>query len=217
MLSKVIRLARVVWDHGGVLKVWALATGLATFSGKLTEWTGFDPTGVLPTWFPAPAWWWGLVVLALWVIYSLANRVLKYETPGLAIDVRPDRRDNGRTWWIEIRNTGGSMLKQCAVDYERIGNAAGELVFPHSFGMARLGGLSNPFPLRAMQPKHGMLATLDGEHIIIFAYTVDRQETPIKLVLDKYCITVGAYSEADGSQCKRVLTIERRGEFLHVE
>jgi hypothetical protein len=214
MFSKLYRLGQVVWQHGGVLKVWPIATGIASFSGKINEWTGFSLSSLTPAWFPRPAWWWGLLVLAMWVIFSLASRVIRYETPGLALEVVRDRRDG--SWWLEVRNVGASALENVAVDFEKIENAAGERVFPHSFGLSREGGLSNPFPLRATQPKQGRFAHLVDGKIMIFGTSVNHQPTQIVLELDKYFVTAGAYSEADGAQCKRVLMLVRSNDTLEI-
>ena len=65
MLGKLWRITKIVWEHGGVLKLWAVFTGVATFSSKIDEWTGFTVRKLLPDWFPNTAWWWGLVVFAL--------------------------------------------------------------------------------------------------------------------------------------------------------
>jgi len=214
MLSKILRLADIVWEHGGVLKLWAVATGIAAFSSKIDEWTGFKVRELLPDWFPNPAWWWGLVVLALWMVYSLASRVLRYATP--ALDMKVVQANNDKSWWLEVRNVGSKSLENCAVDFERIENGAGQRVFPVSFGLARPGGLSNPFPLRATQPKQGQFAVLRNGKIGFYGMSVDRHFTSVELAEEKYVFTVGAYSEAEGAQCKKTFTLLRDNNGLHV-
>jgi len=218
MLSKIWRVMKVVWEHGGVLKLWAVATGIATFSSKIDEWTGFKVKGVLPDWFPDPAWWWGLVVLALWVIVSLARRVSRYETPALEIEAVQDNRDS--SWWLEVRNVGGKPLTNCAVDFERIENEAGERVFPSSFGLLRpgeSGESSNPFPLRAGQPKQGRFAFLKNGKIEFVGMAVDRRPVSVELAEEKYVFTVGVYSEAEGAQCRKTFALSRDDKGLHVK
>ena len=214
MLIKIKRLSKIVWKDGGIPELWAFVLGTASFSGKINEWTGFKLSELLPPWFPEPAWWWGLVVLASWVIFSLANRVLRHETPALEIEVIKDARDS--SWWLEIHNVGSKALGSCAVDFERIENTEGKRVFPHSFGLVRPDGLSNPFPLRAAQPKQGRFAELKNGKITILGMTVGRQITEISLEEEKYLVVVGAYSEAEGAQCKKTLTLLRKDGALHV-
>lgn len=214
MFSKLWHLAKIIWKHGGVPKLWFVATGVAAFSSKIDEWTGFKVRDQLPDWFPDPAWWWGLVVLSIWVIYSLANRVLRYETPTLNVVVVQDNRD--KSWWLEIRNEGSKPLNSCAVDFECIENAAGERVFPFSLGLARPEGKSNPFPLRATQPKQGRFAALEEGKIVFYATDINRKLTSYVLAEDRYVFTIGAYSEAEGAQCKKTITLLRDNQELRV-
>lgn len=215
MLLKLWRLAKIIWEHGGVLKLWAVVTGIATFSSQIDEWTGFAVRRLLPHWFPDTAWWWGLVVLALWMIYSLASRVLRYETPGLEIEAYQSNIDN--SWWLEVRNIGGKSLNNCAVDFERIEDEAGQRVFPMSFGLVRPEGLSNPFPLRAGQPKQGQFAAIKNGKIHFYGMTVGRQPTDVELTEEKYRFTVAAYSEAEGRHCRTTFMLLRDNNRLHVE
>ena len=214
MLRKLWRLAKIVWEHGGVLKLWAVVTGVATFSSKIDEWTGLAVRGLLPDWFPDTAWWWGLVVFALWMIYSLASRVLRYETPGLEIDAFQSNIDN--SWWLEVRNIGSKSLDSCAVDFERIENDVGQHVFPMSFGLVRPDGLTNPFPLRAGQPKQGQFAAIKNGKIHFYGMTVGRQITDVELTEEKYSFTVAAYSEAEGTHCRKTFNLLRDNNGLRV-
>lgn len=214
MFGKLWRLAKIVWEHGGVLKFWAVVTGVATFSSEIDEWTGFTVRRLLPDWFPNTAWWWGLVVLALWVIYSLANRVLRYETPGLEIEAVQSNIDN--SWWLEVRNVGSKPLTNCAVDFERIENELGQRVFPMSFGLVRPDGLSNPFPLRVGQPKQGQFAAIKNGKIHFYGVTVGRQPTDVELTEEKYIFTVAAYSEAEGAHCRKTFILLRDNNGLRV-
>jgi hypothetical protein len=214
MFSTAKRLATIVWQEGRIPQLWAFATGVAAFSGKINEWTGLKMAEFLPPWFPNPAWWWGLVVLALWVSFSLARLVLRYETPALELEVVKDERDN--SFWLWIRNVGNKTLNDCAVDFERIENAAGKPVFPHSIGLLRDGALSNPFPLRAGQPKQGRFAELKNGKITLWGMSARRQIVEIPLEEDKYVVTVGAYSEAEGAQCKKTLTLSRKDGDLSI-
>jgi len=215
VLAKIKRIAKIVVEESGVKTGWwLLASALPAANDWASKTLGKSVTSVLPDWFPEPSWTWGLAVLAVWVIVSLARRILVHETATLEIEIIRDRRDN--SVWLEVRNCGSKALENCAVDFEKIENASGERVFPHSFGLIRPGGLSNPFPLKATQPKQGKFAELKDGNITIFGMTVDRKPSAIVLVLEKYTVTVGAYSEAEGAQLKKVFTLSREDGVLNV-
>ena len=52
--------------------------------------------------------------------------------------------------------------------------------------------------------------------ITIWGMTVGRQITEVSLEEEKYVVVVGAYSEAEGAQCKKTLTLLRKDGALYV-
>jgi len=209
VLESTKKLAVIVWEDGKLSWLWAALTALpaiVAFAGQHWPWTA--------TMLNAVQWWWGLIVLAGWIIFALGRRVLRFETPALELELIKDERDG--SWWLEVRNVSGKALSDCAVDFERVEATNGKRVFPHSFGLARPGGLSNPFPLRAGQPKQGCFAQMRDGKIILLGVMVDGTLHEIELKEDKYRLLVGAYSEADGTRCAKVFTLSRERGTLSV-
>jgi hypothetical protein len=206
------RLAVIVWKDGGLSWLWAAGSAVPGLIQSAKKYFP-DETQMAAIMLDAVQWWWGLPILTAWVIFSLSRRILAYETPALEIDAIKDGRDS--SWWLEVRNSGTKGVKDCAVDFQ-LETATGKRVFPHSFGWAREGGGSNPFPLRADQRKQGRFADLDEGKITIYGTTIDRRPTRISLEENKYIVTVGVYSELEGGQCKRTFTVLRDGSGLHV-
>jgi len=216
VFSKFKHLGVIVWQEGRISAVWwFLATALPAANEAIKKHLGHSVTELLPNWIPEPAWWWGAPILAAWVIFSLASRVLRYETPALELGVVRDERNNN-SWWLEVSNVGSKVLGSCAVDFERIENTAGKRILPHSIGLLRGGNSSNPFPLRPQQSKQGRFAELENGKITLWGMSIDKVVTKMSLEDETYSVVVGAYSEAEGAQCKKIFTLSRKNGELNI-
>lgn len=209
IFSTAKRLASIIWKDGGLSWLWAVLSALPGAIQSLAKYLPGETQKALAMLDHPVQWWWGLPVVGVWIVFSLTRRILAYETPAVELEIYRDERSRN-TWWLEVRNTGTKIINNCVVDFERIEDISGKRIFPQSFGLARSGDHSNPFPLRPKQPKQGRFSDLkpDGR-IVIFGTRADREPVEIVLEDEKYFVTVGAYTELEGASCRKRITLLR--------
>jgi hypothetical protein len=200
------RLAIIVWKDGGLSWLWLGLSALPTIIDLGTRvWPESPKT------LASVSWWWGIVVVAVWVIFSLSRRILAYETP--AIEIRPYQAAQDGSWWLDIVNTGRRVLGSCVLNMERLENESGRRVFPQSFGISER---PNPFPLRGMQPKQARFASLEEGKIVLHLTGPGNRYTRTVLEDDRYTAVLSVYSEAEGAHTEKRVTLLRGSTFLNV-